>query len=210
MPLLFPGGPEEPDPVLSNLYFGYTQLSLWDVQDLQASTIDTTFQPELFFLTQTPIPRVDIQELRPSGVGLQIGVKHESNGRPGDESRNANNVYVEPTVYFGNRNAVHGEVALKGRIFFGSADHNPDLEDYYGHAELFAALRFDDGLHATFMGRLGDDPGRGALQIDLSYPLRKLRVDAYFHLQYFNGFTESLLDYDEHHQTVRVGVSFVR
>jgi outer membrane phospholipase A len=30
------------------------------------------------------------------------------------------------------------------------------------------------------------------------------------HLQYFNGFTESLLDYREHHQVIRLGVSFVR
>ena len=210
VPLLFPGGEDKPDPVLSNLYFGYTQTSLWDVDDLQASTIDTTFQPELFFAMQTPPPPVEIHGLRAAGLGLQIGVQHESNGRSGEESRNANYVYVQPTVFFGNRDGVHGEVAIKGRMFFGSMDSNEDLEDYYGHAEVFAAVRFGDGLHATVTGRLGDDPGRGALQIDLSYPLQKLRVDAYFHVQYFNGFTESLLDYDEHHQTVRVGVSFVR
>ena len=51
------------------------------------------------------------------------------------------------------------------------------------------------------------------MQVDLSYPLRPLVVvggDIYFHVQYVNGFAESLLDYREHRQTLRAGVSFVR
>ena len=52
-----------------------------------------------------------------------------------------------------------------------------------------------------------------AVQVDLSYPLRPLVVgggDTYFHVQYFNGFAKSRLDYREHRQTLRAGVSFVR
>ena len=208
VPLLFPGGPDEPDPVFSNLYFGYTQMSLWDIEEPGRATIDTTFQPELFFATQTP--PVDFPGFRASGVGLQAGVQHESNGRAGDASRNANYFYLQPTVYFGDRKALHGELAVKGRVFFASLEGNEDLEDFYGHAEVYGALRFGDGLHVTAMGRLGDDPGRGALQVDFTYPLRRLRLDAYLHLQYFNGFTESLLEYNRHHQELRLGVSFVR
>jgi outer membrane phospholipase A len=208
VPLLFPGGPDEPDPVFSNIYFGYTQLSLWDIEELGKATIDTTFEPELFFATQTP--PVDFQGFRASSVGLKAGVQHESNGRPGDDSRNANYFYVEPTVYFGDRKAFHGELAVKGRAFFSTMDGNPDLEDYYGHVEAFAALRFGDGLHVTVTGRLGDHPSRGAIEFDITYPLQRIRLDAYFHAQYFNGFTESLLDYNESHQVLRFGVSFVR
>lgn len=208
VPLLFPGGPDEPDPVLSNLYFGYTQVSLWDIQDPGRATIDTTFEPELFFATRTP--PLDFQGFKASGIALQAGLQHESNGRSGVASRNANYFYVQPTLFFGDRRAVHGEAAVKGRVFFATLEGNPDLEDYYGHAEVFGALRFGDGLHVTATGRLGDHPDRGALQVDLTYPLRRLRVDAYFHLQYFNGYTESLLEYREHHHTVRLGVSFVR
>jgi outer membrane phospholipase A len=210
VPLLFPGGPDAPDPVFSNLYFGYTQVSLWDIHEPGAATIDTTYEPELFFATQTPPPPVDFQGFKASGVGLQAGVQHESNGRSGDGSRNANYFYLRPTLFFGNRQAVHGELAVTGRVFFSTLRGNPDVEDYYGHAELFGAVRFGDALHVTAAGRLGDHPGRGAVQLDVTYPLRSLRVDAYLHLQYFNGYTESLLDYREHHQAVRLGVSLVR
>jgi outer membrane phospholipase A len=208
IPLLFPGGPDEPDPVLSNLYFGYTQMSLWDIKEPGKATIDTTYMPELFFATQTP--PVDFHGFAVSGVGLQAGGQHESNGRSGDASRNANYLYVQPTVFFGDRESVHAEVALKGRLFVATLKNNPDLEDYYGHVELFTALRFGDGLHVTATSRLGDHPDRGAIEVDVTYPLRRLRLDAYMHLQYFNGFTESLLEYNESHQAVRLGVSFVR
>ena len=79
VPLLFPGGPDEPDPVLSNIYFGYTQMSLWDIQEPGKATIDTTFMPELFFATQTPL--TDFRGFYVSGAGLQGGFQHESNGR---------------------------------------------------------------------------------------------------------------------------------
>jgi outer membrane phospholipase A len=208
VPLLFPGGPDEPDPVFSNVYFGYTQLSLWDIKEPGRATIDTTFEPEVFFATRTP--PVDFQGFAASAVGLQVGLQHESNGRSGDASRNANYFYVQPTVYFGDRKAVHGEVAVKGRIFFATLQGNPDLDDFYGHVELFTALRFGDDLHVTATGRLADGASRGALQLDVTYPLRKVRLDAYLHLQYFNGFTESLLEFREHHQALRLGLSFVR
>jgi outer membrane phospholipase A len=210
IPLLFPGGPDQPDPVLSNLYFGYTQMSLWDIEQLGKATIDTTFQPEVFFATQTPPPPFEIQGFRASGVSLQFGGQHESNGRSGEESRNINYLYFQPTIFFGDRKKLHGEAAMRGRVFVASLDDNPDIEDYIGHFELSGAVRFGDALHVTLMGRFGDDPGRGAFQLDATYPLQKLRLDAYLHLQYFNGYGESLLDYREHSNAVRLGVSFVR
>jgi outer membrane phospholipase A len=208
IPLLFRGGPDEPDPVLSNLYFAYTQMSLWDIEAPGKATIDTTFQPEVFFAMQTPPPPVEIHGLRASGVGLQFGAQHESNGRSGDESRNANYLYFQPTVFFGDRRKLHGELAVKARMFV--AENTDGIEDHYGHVEFSGAVRLGDGLHVNLLGRIGDHPGRGAFQLDATYPLQKLRLDAYLHLQYFNGYTESLLNFDEHSESVRLGVSFVR
>src|SRR4051812_26882701 len=111
VPLLFPDGRNAPEPVLSNVYFGYTQMSLWDIHHPGTATIDTTFQPELFFVTRTA--PVDFPGFRASGVGVQVGVQHESNGRSGEESRNANYFYLEPTLYFGDRKALHAEVSVK-------------------------------------------------------------------------------------------------
>jgi outer membrane phospholipase A len=208
IPLLAQGGPEDEDPVLSNLYFGYSQLSFWDISEPSTATIDTTYQPELFFATKTP--PFEASRFGATGLGFQIGAQHESNGRPGPESRNANYVYFTPSVYFGNPRGIHGEFSPAGKVYFEQKSDTPDLEKFLGHVELFAAVRFGEDLHITATGRIADDPGKGSFQLDVSYPLRKLRADAYFHVQYFNGYAESLLNYREHDQVVRIGLSFVR
>jgi outer membrane phospholipase A len=210
--LFSPDGPAgRAVPPLSNLYFGYTQASLWDVEDPSQSTIDTTYMPELFFATATP-PR-EHERLRASAIGFQAGVQHESNGRSGEESRNVNYVYAQPTLYFGDPDGVSGQIGPRFRAFFAESDDNPDLPDYYGHLGLHGALRFGRGLQIAATGRIGENADRGAIQIDVTYPLKKHiggDVDTFLHVQYFNGFTESLLTYREHHETIRVGISFVR
>jgi outer membrane phospholipase A len=208
VPLLAPGSPEDEDPVLSNLYFAYSQTSLWDVRRPQQATIDTTYMPEAFFATRTP--PFEARRFGASALGFQIGVQHESNGRPGDDSRNVNYVYVQPTVYFGDPQRFHAEFAPKAKVYFGRQSDNPDIEEFLGFVELFGALRFGDGLHITSIGRIGENGDKGSFQLDATYPLNRFRLDAYFQVQYFNGFAESLLGYREHHQEVRLGVGFVR
>ena len=197
-------------PPASKLYLGYTQVALWDVEEPSQTTLDTTFQPELFYATHTR-PR-ELKRIGSTALGLQAGVKHESNGRSGPESRNVNYVYAQPTFFFGQQ-ALHGEIGPRIRGYFADADDNPDINEYIGQFELHGALRFGDGLHIDAIGRLGEDGSKGAVQFDITYPLRPLiggGVDTYFHVQYFNGFAETLLDYREHHQTIRAGISFVR
>jgi outer membrane phospholipase A len=56
--------------------------------------------------------------------------------------------------------------------------------------------------------------GVGSTQLDLSYPLRKSifsGVGAFVHLQYYNGYGQTLLEYKEsRHPQFRIGVSLVR
>ena len=198
-------------PPLANLYFGYTQAALWDVEDPSRSTIDTTFMPELFYATHTA-PRAH-ERLRAATLGFQAGVQHESNGRPGEDSRNVNYVYAQPTLYFGDPDDLSGQLGVRLRAYFAESADNPDIPDYYGHADLYASLRFGRGLQVAAAGRIGERGDRGAIQVDLTYPLKQYvggEVDTYLLVQYFNGFAESLLTYREHQQTLRVGVAFVR
>ena len=54
---------------------------------------------------------------------------------------------------------------------------------------------------------------RGALQLDLTYPLRALsskNVDLYLDAQLFTGYGESLLEYDQSETNFRIGVALVR
>jgi outer membrane phospholipase A len=211
IPLLAPGPAEEDDPLLSNLsnlYFAYSQMSLWDITQPGKATIDTTYMPEAFFSTRTP--PFEARHFGASALGFQVGVQHESNGRSGVDSRNVNYLYFEPKVYFGDPKRVHGEFAPKAKVYFGPQEDNPDIEDFLGYVELFGALRFGDDLHFTVTGRIGGDPDKGSFQLDVTYPLIRWRIDAYLQLQYFNGYGESLLGYRHHDQEVRLGVGFVR
>ena len=205
------GGAARVVPPLADLYFGYTQAALWDVEDPAESTVDTTFMPELFYATHT-LPRAH-ERLTATTLGFQGGVQHESNGRPGEASRNVNYVYAQPTLYFGDSEGLNGRVGTRVRLYFSESDDNPDISDYYGHADLYAALRWQRGLQVAAAGRIGESGDRGAIQIDVTYPLKQYvggEVDTFLHIQYFNGFAESLLTYREHQQTLRVGVAFVR
>jgi outer membrane phospholipase A len=201
----------DPVPPLSNLYFGYTQTALWDVENPSQTTLDITHMPELFFATHT-LPRGDAR-LGSTALGFQFGVQHESNGRPGEESRNVNYLYAQPALFFGSREGLSGEIGPKVRAYFSDSGGNADIAEFYGHVELYAALRVADGLQVAATGRLGDAGDKGAIQVDVTYPLKRYiggQVDTFFHVQYFNGFGESLLEYNEHHQRIRAGISFVR
>ena len=124
-------------------------------------------------------------------------------------------MYERPTFTYGDSDGdgLFLTVAPKGFVYVGSDEDNPDIADYRGHVELRTILGWQAGLQLSALGRLGDDWDNGSVQFDLSYPLREVlggNVDLFLHAQYFNGFGESLLEYDESSSSFRLGVSLVR
>jgi outer membrane phospholipase A len=74
-------------------------------------------------------------------------------------------------------------------------------------------LGWGRGLLLSATGRLGDDANRGALQLDLSYPLMRFlygNVGLYLYAQYFLGYGESLLRYNERSSALRFGFALFR
>ncbi len=71
----------------------------------------------------------------------------------------------------------------------------------------------DDGLMLSTLLRRGTQD-KNSTQFDLSYPLRQSvfsGVGAFLHLQYFNGYGETLLDYKAPRSSqLRLGFSLVR
>lgn len=194
-------------PVVRGLYFGFTQTSLWDLSSDSKPFRDSSFRPSLFYQWRASDPA--------SGGSLAFagGYEHESNGRDGEDSRSIDTLFLRADARY---------YLADGRTYLGAApklwfyldkEDNPDIARYRGYAELGLRAGRDDGLMLTGLLRRGT-AGKESVQLDLSYPVRRSifsGVGAFLHLQYFKGYGETLLDYDERRGSrFRIGLSIVR
>ena len=93
---------------------------------------------------------------------------------------------------------------------------NSDLARYRGNVELYVKVGEDKGLQVSGLLRKGNGTGYGSGQLDVTWPLRRVpglspEAGGYLQLQYFNGWGESLLDYNRRRpEEVRLGYTIVR
>lgn len=190
---------EEPLGPNSDLYFGYTQVSVWQAyNDAESSPFrDTNYEPEFFVSFDTD---VDVLGLKNRAVSL--GVVHQSNGRGSEDlSRSWNRAYA-------NFILERGPLGLSIKPWYRfpedrDDDNNPNIERYYGYGEVRAAYKYREQVFAA-MGRnnLRADGNKGALELSWSFPLGRVRGL----VQYFAGYGETLLDYNHSQQRIGVGV----
>jgi outer membrane phospholipase A len=196
-------------PWLKGLHFGYTQTSFWDLKSDSAPFEDTSYKPELFFLSSN-IKR------RPSwmqGFFLQTGFQHESNGRGGEFSRSTNYLYAKPIfILYSNKNQLGLQIAPKVWTYVNNDnDTNPDLEDYRGFFDLEVKLGKADSFVLESHLRWGNEGV--STQWDLTYPLHQhvfRYLGFYLQVQYVNALAESLIDYQERTEALRLGLAIVR
>ncbi len=190
-----------------NFYLGYTQTSLWDLQGDSMPFIDTTFNPSLFWKSDRLWSSADATWR----AGVNTGVEHRSNGKDGEDSRSLNDAYAEPALYYRLRGGSTLSFAPRVRAYFGVADENRDYADYAGHVDWKLRWEQDGGAVVSAMYRQGDSRRR-TTQLDFSWPLKRtfLDMNGYLHLQYFNGYGETLLGYNQRNESqFRIGLSIV-
>jgi len=187
------------------LTFAYTQRSLWAITEYSSPFYDTSYMPELFYET----PWV------PIGRGFRItghaGYGHESNGKDGPASKSINKLTATVSIArdFGKWTAT---VTPTVWYYIADMSDNPDMQSYRGYGDLTVSVGRSDGLKVSVYGRAGYNLKRGAVQIDATYPIDFLTrsIAVYFTVQYWNGYGESMLDYNKTQQSLRAGISFVR
>ena len=190
-----------------NLYLGYTQTSLWDLQGDSKPFIDTTFNPSAFWLNENLWTSAN-QNWR---FGSAAGIEHKSNGKAGDDSRSLNDFYLQPSFNYRFDGGSTLSFAPKIMSYVAVARENSDYSDYNGHVDWRVRWAQDNGPVVSAMYRQGDQKRR-TTQVDLAYPLKQMGVNAngYVYLQYFNGYGETLLGYDERNRSqFRIGLSLV-
>jgi phospholipase A1 len=187
------------------LWIGYTQLSFWQAYDHNHSSPfrENNYEPELIY------------SYRPENLGLagasvsylNAGLVHQSNGQTLPRSRNWNRYYIQAGI---ERNfGENGTLAIQPRWWkqirgISNADDNWDITHYLGRGEIEARYYYKQGVLSA-IARIH------SLQLDLAIPAPRvlgiLIQNANFHLQFFNGNGESLMDYNQRHHTFGFGIS---
>ena len=191
-------------PWLSGFYFGYTQNSLWDLSSESRAFRDTSYRPQFFWKWDRADEKTFVDSVR-------VGFEHESNGRDGSRSRSINIAFVRPQWH--HRRGNGHELQFTPKIYsYLDRDENPDIQHYRGYIDW--RLRYDAAGEwvSTMTARRGT-AGKGSFLLDLSRRARDLRfgpVGGYFHLQYFKGYGEDILDYNLRRKSqVRIGFAIV-
>jgi phospholipase A1 len=228
-PMYFIGGGHEPDikfqfsiryrffdgplavehPWVKGFNLGYTQLSLWDVAQKSPAFFDTNFKPELFYYLE------NVDHLPPGmQLGAQLGLGHESNGQGGTTERSLNIAFFRPIFTISSPSQKYFiSASPKMYIYISNLGDNPDIQRYRGNADLRLAFGQRDGLQLATIGRIGSSFNYGSLQFDLTYPLTNLlhgAMDMALDAQYFTGYGESLLTYNQRSSEIRFGIALVR
>ena len=182
-----------------DLYAGYTNRSFWQQFNKTHSSPfrDTNHEAETWLSFGT-----DFNVLGLHNSVIRTGFTHQSNGQAGLLSRSWNRLYADFILE-------RGDMYLSFKPWYRipetrSQDDNRDIEDFLGHFELRGLYKKQrHSIEFMFRNNLNSSKNRGALELGWSFPLHK-KVRGY--VQWFNGYGESLLDYDNHTNSIGFGI----
>ncbi|QJR82902.1 phospholipase A [Alteromonas pelagimontana] len=191
---------------VDGMYFGFTLTSFWQLYNSQASKPfrETNYQPEVFYQREA-----DFSVLGYDFNTFQVGFNHMSNGQSGVRSRSWNRLFA--SLLFSDVDNIYYLKAWyripedeKLTPDDPSGDDNPEISNYYGRAEMGYGTRLGNfQILALLRNNMNFNTNRGSIELNLTYPI----TDRYeLLLQYFNGYGDSLIDYN--HSQERIGVGF--
>lgn len=195
---------------LIGFHLAYSQTSLWDWNAESAPFFDSSYRPELLYSWDRVLGGAPTNWFR---LDLQAGFQHESNGKAGSDSRSLNIAYFRPTVTFGKDTGLYLKLTPRVWTYVGSLSDNRDMPEYRGYADMRAAVGWKRGLQISALGRIGERMSQGSVTLDATYPLMQPPAGAfsmYLHAQYFTGYGESLIGYQERSDIFRAGISLYR
>ena len=181
--------------------FGYTQRSWWQVYAESAFFRESNYQPEFFvkipthkFLKNTPLK------------GFKISAIHQSNGRGGAYERSWNRVSL--STFFQYKNLIT-ELETWYRLP-DNIDYNPDLSNYIGDGQINFMLPYEKHLFKLAL-RSNASLEKGSVEFTYSYPLpAREENDLFLFVKTFNGYGESLIDYNHKVNKISIGVAISR
>lgn len=196
-----------------SVWFGYTQQSYWQLFNGSISRPfrTTDHEPEVLYIYPHQIPLAGGWNYRLSGLGLV----HQSNGQSLPLSRSWNRVYL-----MGAAEKTLGQdsgLILQGRIWdrlkeSSGNDDNPGIENYIGRAEVTGSWQINKAntVGVTLRHSLRKE-ARGSARFDwMMAPASSPNYTGLrYHVQYFSGYGDSLVDYNRKRNVLSIGLSLV-
>lgn len=191
-----------------SLWFGYTQVSQWQVWSAQISRPfrATSYRPEIIYMRPIgyEIPKTG-WTVRMAGVGFI----HESNGQSNPLSRSWNRVYLGVGLD-------HRDMSIYARFWKRipekrSDDDNPDITTYMGRADINFNWDFSESntLEMIVASNLRSS-NKGSIQLGYYFPLSSSwGMNNYLrgYIQVFHGYGETIADYNFRRTAIGIGVA---
>ncbi len=191
-----------------HLSFAYTNHSFWQAynRDVSAAFRESIHEPELFITFEN-----DWKIFGARNSANQFILNHQSNGRGDGFSRSwnrlmFNSIWERDNFVLSFMPWYRIPEDEKDSPDDPVGDDNPDIEKYLGNFELRGIYQAAHSQTLSLMLRnnLRSD-NKGAVEIGYSFPIGSTKLKGY--LKYFNGYGESLIDYNHHIQSIGIGLS---
>jgi len=182
-------------PFNSLLMLTYTQKSFWNIYQKSSPFADNNYNPGL-----APAKPVILHN-KLEGIGI-LAFEHESNGIGDSLESRSWNYFVLTGTYFYNL-----YFTFQAKIWAGWADsENADLFNYRGYGLIAINYRsLSDRIWITAIINPRKSFEGINTQLELSLKLTP-KANQYLFLQWYNGYGESLLEYNQFSSMVRIGI----
>lgn len=176
------------------LFVQYSQKAFWNVFQESMPMREMNFNPGI------GLGHLIVYKNNYIGKGYLM-LEHESNGKDSIDSRSWNKVTLGVSLLL-NKN---WETQFKLWAPIIDSGNNKDILKYNGLFQFATTFRTDNKrLNATALFTKRNSKMSFNTQLELSYKFND-RENQYFFLQYYNGYGENLLEYNQYKSIIRLG-----
>lgn len=182
----------------STLYAAYSQVSYWQAYSDSAFFRETNYEPEIFLANNVNWHLSRDWQIK----FLNIGAVHQSNGRGGEWERSWNRIYGEAIIADEN-----WMLSLKPWYVIRDSTYkrqNSDMASYLGYDQIVLSYKYHNQTFSLEKTNIERGFSRGAIQATWSFPLTT-KIKGY--IQYFNGYGQSLVEYNHRARSVGIGIA---
>lgn len=195
---------------------GYTQHVWWQLYTDSAPFRETNYTPELFVTVPTSYELDQLSNLK----AIRFGYRHQSNGQGGYRSRSWDrlflasfwqwdNLFLKLEGWYRIPEKEKSAAFYNGTNINDKGDDNPDIHKYLGYGDIELKYLYGSHQFGLMLRNNLRSENKGAIELDWSVPIRNSQ-NTYWYMKAFNGYGESLIDYDQSTTKFSFGFSFFR